>query len=158
MGKPLTKRFVCLLFVCLFVCLFVGLFVCLLFVCLLLVCLLFVCLSVCLFVCLLTCWFLDQLLEWLRVQVIEYRLTQGRQYWLGMITIVWRGQVRSILVPVNPGKNLYRFYSACRQTILFTCRGGMGVTFLENTWNTTKLDSNRIGSAHGMVLKTYQNM
>ena len=24
-------------------------------------------------------------------------------------------------------KNLYRFYSGCRQTILFTWRGGMGV-------------------------------
>ena len=28
---------------------------------------------------------------------------------------------------MNSGKNLYRFYSGCRQTILFTWRGGMGV-------------------------------
>ena len=85
-----------------------------------------VCLFVCLFACLLACFFLDQLLEWLRVQVIEHRLTQGCQYWLGMSKILWLRRVRSILVPVNPGKNLYRFYSACRQTILFTWKGGMG--------------------------------
>ena len=37
---------------------------------------------------------------------------------------IYSGSFQGIL-----DKNLYRFYSACRQTILFTCRGGMGTYY-----------------------------
>ena len=89
------------------------------------------CLSICPSVHMLIWWIVCGILEWPRVQSNVHRLTQGCQYRF-TICLVWNRLAKASKVYSGSSKswmkNLYRFYSACRQTILFTWRGGMGTT------------------------------
>ena len=49
-------------------------------------------------------------------------LIKNKENRLAKVSKVYSGSRKS-------WKNLYRFYSACRQTILFTCKGRMGTSY-----------------------------
>ena len=66
------------------------------------------------------------------VHRLKHRLKQGCQYRFVIVPrnrLVEANEIYSGPIQEFLDKNLYRFYSACRQTILFTWKGGMGTYY-----------------------------
>ena len=143
------------LFVCLFVCLFSYLFVCQFVCCFVGLRSILVPVNSCLFVC----WLISGSVtgvapctsNCIQANARAPVLIENKENRLVKASKVYSGSSKS-------WKNLYRFYSACRQTILFTWRGGMGVILLQIIQGSTKIDPNRLGSDSPMALKIYHNM